>query len=87
MPWDRPIDTGPSMPLEDVTTTEKTAPLLDCVQVHSLKTGLAVPEPGLPVVAIEVGQGAEPVLTNGFKAVQPGIVNTTFVLDQPESLM
>ena len=87
MPWDRPIDTGPSRPLEDVTTTEKTAPLLDWVQVHSLNTDLAVPEAGLAVVVIEVGQGAEPVLTNGFKAVQPGIVNTTFVLDQPESLV
>ena len=87
MPWDRPIDTGPSSPLEDVTTTEKTAPLLDWVQVHSLNTDLAVPEAGLAVVVIEVGQGAEPVLTNGFKAVQPGIVNTTFVLDQPESLV
>ena len=57
------------------------------VQVHSLNTDLAVPEAGLAVVVIEVGQGAEPVLTNGFKAVQPGIVNTTFVLDQPESLV
>ena len=87
MPWDRPIDTGPSSPLEDVTTTEKTAPLLDWVQVHSLNTDLPVPDAGLAVVEIDVGQGAEPVLANGFRAVQPGIVRTMFVLDHPESLV
>ena len=84
MPWDRPIDTGPSRPLVEVTTAEKTAPLLDCVQVHSLMRGLLLPDAGLAVVEIDAGQGAEPVLANGFRAVQPGIVRTIFVLDHPE---
>jgi hypothetical protein len=87
MPWDKLIDTGPSRPLVEVATAEKIAPLLDCVQVHSLKTALPVPDSGFAVVEITVGQGAEPVLTNGFRAVQPGIVRTIFVLDQPESLV
>jgi hypothetical protein len=79
--------TGPSRPLVEVTTAENTAPLLDCVQAHSLKTALPLPDAGLAVVEIDVGQGAEPVLANGFRAVQPGIVRTMFVLDHPESLV